>query len=230
MENNSTLIFGFSKVAKQIAHNLKLKNKKFVVVESNQVLCEKIKKQDIEVINLDLTNDEDMKQVGIQNAKTLFCAHSDNDLNLFVTLSARSFNSDLKIIAKVDDIDEEKKMFLAGANKIISPYDVAGHRIFRLLNKPIVLDICDNILFSKTDIKVVEIQVSKESSLNGVYIKDIDIEQKYNIIVVGVLDFELKDEFTFHSSGVNHKVDEHDIVVVMGYEEDIVKFKKECKL
>ena len=62
--------------------------------------------------------------------------------------------------------------------------------------------------------------------LDGVYYQDIDIFKEYNLIFLGMLDKELGDKFIFFSEGINHKLDCHDILIVLGSKADIKSFKK----
>ncbi len=118
-------------------------------------------------------------------------------------------------------------MLLAGANKVINPYEIGALRIFRLLHKPLILEMLDNILFSKSDIEVAEITIKKNSIFDGVYLKDLTTIDKENIIILGIQGKEISDEFIFFSTGINHKIDEGDTLVILGQSENLKRFKKE---
>ncbi len=227
MKKNKIIIFGYSKIGEQIAKTLNTKQYKIIIIEENKERYTQAVSQGYEVFNLSLMEDENLLKIGIKDndIKAFFCVNDDKNINLFVTLSTRNLNKNLKIISLSFAKEDNKKMLLAGANKIINPYEIGGIRIFRLLNKPLILDVLDNILFSQSDIEVAEITIEKGSYLDGVYFKDLEIAQKYNLVILGLQDKELSDNFIFYSSGINHKIDIGDTLVVLGLSLDLEKFR-----
>ncbi len=225
---NKIIIFSFSKIAIQIAKVLSTKKYHIIIVEEDEQLAKKAKLSGYEVKNTALMDDENLLEVGINDddIKAFFCVSDNKNINLFVTLSARNLNKNLKIISVSSSSEDNKTMLLAGANKIINPYEIGALRIFRLLHKPLILDVLDNILFSESNIEVSEITIKKDSALDGVYLSDIDITQRYNLIILGIQDKELGDEFIFYSSGINHKIDKDDTLVLLGLSSDLENFRK----
>ncbi|MEA3512006.1 MAG: TrkA family potassium uptake protein, partial [Campylobacterota bacterium] len=61
---------------------------------------------------------------------------------------------------------------------------------------------------------------------DGVYLKDIDFKNKDEIIILGIQDKEIGDNFIFYSSGINHKIDAGDTIVILGIKEDLISFNK----
>ncbi len=228
---NKIIIFGFSNIAIQIAKVLALKNYHILIVEENKELLSQAKNSGYEVSNLSLMDDKNILSLGIESSsiKAFFCLNDDKNINLFVTLSVRNLNKKLKIISVSFNKEDNKTMLLAGASKVINPHEIGALRIFRTLHKPFILDVMDNILFSESNIEVVQITINKNSILDGVYLKDTKIIDKYNLILLGIKDNELKEDFTFNSSRVNHKIDYDDTLVLLGYSNDIAQFIYEVK-
>ena len=225
---NKIIIFSFSKLAIQIAKVLSAKNYHIIIIEENKELIKKAKISGYEVKNLSLMDDDNLLEIGIANddIKAFFCVSENKNNNLFVTLSVRNLNKELKIISVSFSSEDNKTMLLAGANKIINPYEIGALRIFRLLHKPLILDVLDNILFSESNIEVSEITIKDGSSFDGVYLNDIDISQKYNLIILGIQYKETSDEFIFYSSRINHKIDKGDTLVLLGLSSDLENFYK----
>jgi voltage-gated potassium channel len=225
---NKIIIFSFSKIAIQIAKVLSAKNYHIIIIEENEELIKKAKTSGYEVKNLSLMDDDNLLEIGIANddIKAFFCVSENKNNNLFVTLSVRNLNKELKIISVSFSSEDNKTMLLAGANKIINPYEIGALRIFRLLHKPLILDVLDNILFSKSNIQVSEITIEKDSILDGVYLKDIKLIEKFDLIILGIQDKELGDKFIFYSSGINHKIDAGDTLVLLGLSNNLEDFRK----
>ncbi len=232
MCNSKVIVFGYNSIAREIVAALKAKRYIVEVIENDPQLIDQAKKDGIEIKNLNLMEDENLIEIGIQqeDIKAFFCVSDDPNVNLFVTLSARNLNKHLRIISLTSTKEDNKKMMLAGANKIINPYEIGGLRIFRLLHKPLILEVLDNILFSESDISVAEITIEKGSALDGIYLRDLNANNLYNLVIVGLQDKELGDDFVFYSSGINHKIDIGDTLVVIGYSNDIKKFQNHISL
>lgn len=228
MQNEKVIVFGYNSIARQIVFVLQSKKYKILVIETDEKLYEQALKDGVEVQKLNLMEDENLFEIGVHSdeIKAFFCVSDDANINLFVTLSVRNINKTLRIISLTSSKEDNKKMILAGANKIINPYEIGGLRIFRMLHKPLILDVLDNILFSQSDISVAEISIERNSLLDGVYLRDINANNAYNLVIVGLQDKELGEDFIFYSNGINHKIDVGDTLVVIGYSKDIQNFQK----
>jgi len=225
MDNNTIIIFSFSKLAIQISHILHKKNYKIIIIEEKDELSEKARSLGYEVKQMSLMNDQAITSLHMQNnVKAFFCVSDDKNINLFITLSVRSLNPALKIISVSFAAQDNKTMLLAGANKIINPYEIGALRIFRLLHKPYILEILDNILFSESNIEVSEITIQKNTLFDGIYLRDTQIIDEHNLILLGIQDKEIQDKFIFYSNGINHKVDHGDTIVLLGKKEDLNNF------
>jgi len=229
---NRVIIYSFSQLAINIAQTLQNKNYHILIVEENKQLCQDAKNAGYDVSSLSLMEDENIIKVGLQNdnVEAFFCLGDDKNINLFITLSVRNLNKDIKIISTSSIKGDNEALLLAGANKIINPYEIGALRIFRLLNKPFMLDLLDSILFSKSDIEIAEITIQKDSTLDGVYLDDLKLIQKENIIILGIQDKEISDKFIFLSTGINHKIDHGDVLVLLGYLDDLKKFEESISI
>jgi voltage-gated potassium channel len=215
-------------MTKELSVILRQKREEFVIVVSDENEYQELKDNGYEVSLLDLEEDKNLLEVGIhKNVKTLFCLHEQHHKNLFVTLSARSLNSSLHIISIASIVNEKKKLLLAGANRVISPYEIASYRIFRHIVKPTVSNVLDNILFSNIDIKISEIKVSSNSELIGVEFYKNRIEDEYDILIIGIKSEKYGKDFYYNTKKIFHKILEDDVLVVMGLEENIERFKEE---
>ena len=227
MENNRIVIFSFSALAEQIANTLKTKHYHITIVEEDLELVQKAKNLGYEVVTLSLMEDENIKKLHLDDdtIKAFFSLHNDKSINLFVTLSVRNLYQNLKIITVSFSSSDNKAVQLAGADKIINPYEIGALRIFRTIHKPFLVDVLDNILYSESHIEVSEITIEKGSLLDGVYLKEIDLFEKHNLIILGIQDKEISEKFLFYSHGINHKLDVNDTLVILGHLNDIKKFK-----
>ncbi len=91
----------------------------------------------------------------------------DSDANnVFVTLSARAISARLFIVARANLEGSEAKLQHAGANRVVSPYTMAGRRIAELASRPRVADFIDAALsHGNLSFSLEEVEVDGESPL-----------------------------------------------------------------
>ena len=209
---------------------MKSRGYNYLLIENVATSIKLARENDILCYNLDLTQDKNLKKVGIGGKiEALFSLHKDKNLNLFVTFSARNIDKNLKIITIVEELQDKQKMILAGANRVISPNDIGGYRISRMIKKPNLLDILDSILFRRTKILRTEITIMEGSFLDGVYLHQIKIEKDYDLILIGIQNQQMGENFIFSYEEKKYKIEENDIIVVLGYEKNIQKLKNDLR-
>lgn len=225
---NKIVIYTFSSIAKQIASTLSAKKYQIIIVDPDQNRCKEAKKLGYQTQRLSLMEDQNINSLHLEDPtiKAFFCLSEEKKTNLFITLSVKSLVKELKIITVSYHHDDNKAIALAGADKIINPYELGALRTFHLLHKPYILELLDNILFSESNIEVAEITLPKNSSFSGTYINELHAIEKYNLIVLGIQDKELSEEFIFYSKGINHKLDSGDTLVLLGESLNLKSFKK----
>jgi voltage-gated potassium channel len=232
MKKNKIIIYSFSQLASQVARVLQEKGYKVLIIEEDKKLLKKAISYGYDAIKISLLNDENIIKIGIndKNIKAFFCLGDDKNTNLFITLSVRNLNKKIKIISVSSTKENNKTMLLAGASKVINPYEIGALRIFRLLHKPLISNVLDNILFKQSNIDVIEITIKEGSLFDGVYLDDLKRLNKENIIVLGIQDKEISDDFTFFSTGINHKIDHGDTLVVLGSKKSLKNFKNQLDM
>jgi len=222
---SKVIIYGYSNLGEKIADILKTSDYDIIIVDENEINYQKAISNGFITYKKELLDDEELIEIGIEeNLKAFYCVSDSQNNNLFVTLSARNLNKRLKIIAKSVSKEDSKKMFLAGATKVVNPYEIAASKIFRILEKPIISHVLDKILFGDTNLNIEEFTVKKGSCLNKRYIEEFNFSKDYNIIIVGISDKELGENFIFNSNSRNHKLDVGDTLVAIGYKENLIKF------
>ena len=219
------VIYGYTTLGSKIANILKDKNYKIIVVDFEQPALAQATRDGFETFESTLLNDNDLIEIGIsEDINALFCVSYNNKNNLFITLSARNLNKDLKIVTISKTKSEAKKLQIAGATKVLNPNELGAFRIYRYISKPLMLRVLDEILFSKSDLNISEIYIEETSLLKGTFLKDMNIHKDYNVLLLGIMDEELSDKFIFNTKRINHKIDHGDVLVVVGKNKDLENF------
>ena len=82
--------------------------------------------------------------------------------NLFIVLSAKQMNKNLKIISRASHSSSYKKLRLAGADNVIMPDHIGGDHMASLVVVPDLVEFLDNIsLVGKGSVNIEEVASSK---------------------------------------------------------------------
>jgi len=221
-------VFGFDDYGEKIASFLNKKDLIIVVLDEKEEIKAREKLYDVIKIH-DIDDDEIAK---IEEFDIALAVLHDEDKNLFLCLTLRDLFPDKKIIAKVSDKDNAYKYKLAGITKLINPFEVTANRIMTILKKPLTLKVIEEIIFQDNKLSFAEIKIPPKSFLEGKYIKDVykDISALYNLLIIGIVDKELSQNVQFVTKGLNHKLDEGDILIVVGDIDEIERFKEDLNL
>ena len=221
-------VFGFDEYGERVASFLNKNNVVIVVLDENEE--KRAKEKLYEVIKIHNIDDDEIKK--IEEFDIAICVLHDEDKNLFLCLTLRDLFPEKKIIAKVSDKDNEYKYKLAGVNKLINPFEVTANRIMTILKKPLTLKVIEEIIFQDNKLSFAEVNIPKNSFLDGKYIKDVfkDISSLYNILIIGIVDKEISSNVQFIAKGYNHKIDSEDVLIVVGDIEEIERFKEDLSI
>lgn len=181
------IICGAGRVGRAAAAELARKPVPFVVIENSPAKLERLK-EDWLTLSGDATLAEVLRKAQIEHAQGLVAATTTDAVNIYIVLTARGINPDLKIIARASEEEAEKHLRTAGANSVISPYTFAGHRIAQSFLRPNVLDFLDIATAhdGKLEVEIEEIQVAAGSRIAGVSIGDSKIHEKMGVIVLAI--------------------------------------------
>ena len=186
--NAHYIVCGFGRIGEVICALLAKNNRKFVVIENGAPELDRIRKCGYLCVPGDASDDDILIAAGIERAIGLIGVVSTDSDNLYITLSARSLNSDLNIITRSSgDVRTKSKFKRAGANKVISPYDIGATRMANLILKPAVVDFIDfAVAGNDFGLSMEEIRVTARSPMLNKPLMESGLRKTYNLIVVSI--------------------------------------------
>ena len=146
--SNHVIICGFGRVGMSVARELHAEETPFVLIDSNEDAIAEASALGYLVVVGDATDDFILSSAGIDRASALISALDDDAQNVFITLSARVLNPDITIASRSSSPDTERKLQLAGAQHVVSPYTIAGHRLAGVVVRPRVIEFLDTVIYS----------------------------------------------------------------------------------
>jgi voltage-gated potassium channel len=133
------------------------------------------------------TEDEDLREAGLDTARGLVASADSDADNLYITLSARNARPDLLIVARASDEDAAKKLRLAGADRVVQPYSTAGKEMAKLVLRPQVAAFLDIVSTSGgPDLLFEEIEVRESCPEAGKTIREVRVRERTGAMIVAL--------------------------------------------
>ena len=143
-------------------------------------------------------SDEILMMAGIERAAGLIACLTEDKDNVFVTLTARQMNRNLRIISKVLEDNSRRKLAIAGANGTVNPTHIGGLRLVSELVRPTVVTFLDNMMRDRRSThRFEQLQVGEKSAVAGKRLQDASLRGKTSALVVAIKPPE-SDQFIYN--------------------------------
>ncbi|KAA0259182.1 potassium channel protein [Deferribacter autotrophicus] len=211
------IICGYGRMGKIICEQLYDRKIPFVIIEKEESLASDFDEKGYLYIIGDATKEDTLVKAGILNAKGLISVVESDAENVYITLTAKGFNKNLKIFTRAVDDEASAKMFWAGADSVISPFVIGGLRIANAIVKPNVSEFLE-LALGKNDynIEVEEITICKGSKLANRSILESNL-RKYGLIVIAI---KKKGNQFLYNPGPEEILEEDDVLICLGRRDD----------
>jgi len=217
---NHIIVCGFGRIGKAIVGSLLKQHQKVVVINDKY-------SDSLDLYNHiigDATEDSVLENAGIKNAKAIVCSLSEDSDNVFLTLTARTLNSDIRIISRAISSGSIKKLKRAGADEVISMHDITAKRMATAVINPKLINMV-NLMTEENEVvfELNDIKVTNNKMLAGKTIAELDFKRKTGSLIIAVKQNSGKVIFSPDS---DYTIKESDILVTMGEFNDIETLNK----
>jgi len=184
--DNHFIICGAGRTGIHIINELHRTLREFVVIEDNEETVKTLREyENIPVIHGDATDDDILREAGIERARGLVAGLPTDKDNLYLTITAKQINPKLRVVAKGIDTKVNAKLFKAGADTVVTPNFIGGLRMASELIRPAVVSFLDLMLRDKRKtLRIEEVTIPPESPVANKTLKDVNIPTKTDLIVV----------------------------------------------
>lgn len=214
------IICGAGRVGSHLLRNLSSTNETFLVIETDSAKVEALTDLGIPVLARDATLEESLREAGVERARGLAACLPDDADNVYVVLTARDLNPNLHIVARAAEEQAESKLIRAGANRVVAPTIIGGHRMAMALTKPAVGDFLDSVTANDLELGFEQLEVGSSSSLVGRKLNETVIRSELNIVIVSIK--RNSGESVFNPSAET-KIHGGDMLIAIGHPESLVK-------
>lgn len=159
--NQHYIVCGIGRVGSNVAHELSITDRSYVVIDTDQANIDKHLERYPEAmwIQGDASEDELLKMAGIDSAAGVFAVTGDDSKNLVITLSAKQLNPVPRVVARCHEVNYIEKIRKVGADAIVSPDFTGGMRIVASMVRPQVVNFLDEMMRSENKLRVEEVHI-----------------------------------------------------------------------
>lgn len=187
---NHYIVCGVGRVGRSVAKEFDNSGVAYVIVESDAARAKWALDRNVLLVTGDATREDVLHKAGVERARGLVAAVSGDAQNIYITLTARELNPNLKIVARAAEEAAEKSLRRAGADLIISPYSYTGHRIAQSLLRPNVVDFLDTLAgpghAREMSLHIEELRVGERSELSGKSLKEAGISRALGVVILAL--------------------------------------------
>lgn len=215
------IICGFGRIGIALAKALKDGGSAFVIAEKDDRRAAEARNAGYFCIQGDATSEAVLEEAGVTRARALATVLPNDAANVFITLSARSLNPGLEIIARGDAVTTERKLLHAGANKVVLPTHIGAERIAEMLLFPEAarfIHESDRMRDFERNLRnlglvITVVAVPEKGALTNLTVGEVETRAKGAFFIVQV---NKGDGDSISSPGPGVRVEPHDGVVVVG--------------
>ncbi len=178
------IVCGFGRMGQGVARALARERSAFIIIDKNSEMTQLADELGYLYVLGDAADEMLLKMARIDRAAGLVsCLPHDAD-NVFCTLTARELNGKLKIIARAEQEQTEKRLLSAGADRVISPPVIGAIKATRMLLHPAVEEIIDAA--TGQDVGIDKLSVNETGALAGKSLRELKLPQDYGLMVLAV--------------------------------------------
>jgi len=219
------ILCGYGRVGQEIARIFTEEGVPFVIIDKDKESIASAEKDGYPYMLADATNDEGLKEAGIEQARGLVVAAGSDADNVYITLSARGMRPDLFIEARASSSQAEAKLKRAGADRIISPYSLGARRMAQLALRPTVVDFIDTVIYRRgQELQLENVAVGNDSALIGLTVEEARLRTKAVILAISRKRGKVVTNPTAEES-----IQAGDMLITLGTREQLTALEEICE-
>jgi len=221
---NHYIVCGYGRMGRGLCRYLAQKLLNFVVIEQNPDRIAAMDEDGILYVLGDSTGEANLTKAGIVRASTLMAVLGSDAANVFLVLTARRRNPELFIVARANESETKDTLYAAGANVVVSPYEIGARRMAHAILRPTVIHFLELAFADESaDIQIEEIWVNNRSNLVDLTLQESGIRQDLNLIVIAM---KKDDGSILFNPLAGSRIEAGDTLVVVGEAQNLIKLEK----
>jgi voltage-gated potassium channel len=213
------IVCGYGRMGRLVCKEFSARSLPFVIVDLDATHLEDFELPHGIALHGDATSDEVLRRAGIDRARALVTVMASDADNLYTTLSARLLNEKLFIVARVEEAQAEQKLLRAGANRVVSPYQIGGERVAQAVLRPTVVDFIELATQAEHfELQIEETRIGATSPLANTTLQDSRLRAELKVIIVAIKRASGK---MIYNPDPDLRIEVGDILVAIGRRENL---------
>ena len=180
------VVCGWGRVGRAVADDLLQSGREVVVLDSDP---DRVRGIEHPTVVGDATLDATLRAAGVERAAALVAALADDAANLFVTLSARTLNPTMFVVARARQDDSVAKLQRAGADRVVNPQALGAARMASFVVRPHVAEFVDVVMHERSmEFRLQEVAVPDGSPIVDRSLGDLRVHESTGVLVLAVRD------------------------------------------
>ncbi len=234
------IICGYGRVGHEIARQLSQDGQKFIIIDRKEHNINLAKQQGYLTIHNDASRNDVLLSAGIcRGASTVLCITGDDVTNVYVTLTSRHLNKNIRVISRANLHENINKLYQAGADHVIRPFEIAGMLAAEFLGQPVAFEAISGILHNQTEIVMETILVSEGSWLIDQPLSRVELTGQ-KLTLLGVISanpihfkhknkYQVKQQHFYFNPEAKFILRQDDILVILGRKFGIDHFRDQIE-
>ncbi len=223
-----TIVCGYGRMGRNLARELRAHGRDLVVIDVNHETCAEAIEHGQLCVHGDATEESTLTDAGLLRAAAMVSTFPNDAESVFITLTARNLNPDVRIIARAERESTETKLAQAGADTIVMPTVVGARQMSRMITRPSTAQLIRLVdEASNVDIDLDELRVPSDCRLVGMSLDQSEAHRRHRLLVVAIKASDGQLKFNPHAQEVIQTGDE---LMVIGHRDHIMGFRREFNL
>lgn len=223
---NHIILCGYGKIGKEVAQNLREYNEPFVIIEEHAEKVTEAIGHGYSVYQGNASEEHVLEKCNICHAKGLISAISVDSANVFLVLTAREMNKNLRIVARGTDEFTVKRLRRAGADIVISPFAIAGARMASCMVNPEIVEFLEAMQkLGSAELRLEEVIVNKKSQLVNKRLSESKLKQATNGALIMAIRKSDTAEIMINPGG-SALIEAADVLVALGTQSQLEILQK----
>ena len=219
MLEDHVVLCGYGRFGRVVAEELGRLGVRFVAIDSDPAHEPVLEASGHPYVIGSALDDPVLAEAGTARARAIVIATGSDADNVFIALSARELNPRITVHARGESDAGIRRLQLAGAAQVVSPYHLGGQRIAHAIARPSVVDFITLAApaDARAEISLEEVMVGAKSRLEACRLRDLSAHGMHLHVVA----IKRQGEATRFQPGGDDALEAGDRVVVVGDAENL---------
>ncbi len=212
------IVCGYGRIGTQVVSELESARVPCIAIDNNPEAIARLEHEGKLHVADDAASEDILRDAGIERARGLICAVDSDERAVYIVLAAKALRKELYVLARAGRPESIRRLELAGADRVISPYRMAGHMMAELALRPALVEVMDFLQHGDTPVGVEELLLRQGFSAIGKSMQRVGLLGKQTAHVLAI---RRKDGNLLVNPDGDLVLEEGDLVIAFGSAEEL---------